>query len=165
MQVVIENAGAQKGYLLLESNNKENPNNWHIMAGGSVDKDTATTFNMPLANNDLLPESVVNYVIRTKENLVIYDIQKENLFSRDPIVAQLALNSVLCLPILNQGQLIGIIYLENSLNSGVFNEQRVEFLKLLSGQIAVSLQNALTYENLEQKVKNARLKLSKKNKK
>jgi signal transduction histidine kinase len=156
MQVVIENAGAQNGYLLLKSHN-----NWHIMAGGNVDKNTATAFDMPLANNHLLPESVVNYVIRTKENLVVYDIQEENLFSRDPIVAKLALNSVLCLPILNQGQLIGIIYLENSLNSGVFNEQRVEFLKLLSGQIAVSLQNALTYENLEQKVKERTLEIEK----
>lgn len=147
MEVVIENAGAQRGYLLLATNN------WRIMAGGSIDKDTTKIFDIPLINNDLLPESVVNYVVRTQENLVIYDIQKESLFSRDPIVVNQALNSVMCLPILNQGQLIGIIYLENSLNSGVFNEQRVQFLKLLSGQIAVSLQNALLYENLEQKVK------------
>jgi histidine kinase len=147
MLVVIENAGAQNGYILLQSKNT-----WHIMAGGSNIGDKSDTYDIPLLDNELLPESVVNYVIRTKENLVIFDIQKESLFSMDPMVIKLGLNSVLCFPILNQNILIGVLYLENSLNSGVFDEKRVEFLKLISGQIAVSLQNALIYQNLEQKV-------------
>lgn len=148
MKVVIENAGAQKGYLLLTKGKT-----WHIMAGGSVDNIDQYQAKGPLIGNSYLPESIVNYVIRTNTYLVIYNVKDDPLFARDPIVNQENLNSILCLPIQYQGTLIGILYLENSLNSGVFTDQRVEFLKLLSGQIAVSLQNALNYENLEQKVK------------
>jgi histidine kinase len=148
MHVVIENAGAQKGYLLLERQQI-----WTIVANKNhLDDRTEVLCSIPLKNNSFIPESVVHYVLRTQEHLVIDAIQKDPIFQNDPLVMARPLNSVLSLPILNQGKLIGLLYLENNLNTGVFTEQRVQFLKLLSGQIAVSLENALLFENLEAQV-------------
>jgi predicted ATPase/class 3 adenylate cyclase len=157
MKIVIENAGAQNGYFLLEQSDT-----WKIMVGRNINDNDGKPFQIVnLIGNQLLPENVVNYVIRTKQDLVFYDIQKETVFSRDPVSIKLKLNSVLCIPILNQGKLIGILYLENSLNSGVFTDERVRLIKLLSGQIAVSLKNAMIYEDLEQKVKERTIEIEK----
>lgn len=76
----------------------------------------------------------------------------DSQFGRDPAVQQRKLRSVLCLPLLNQGKLSGVIYLENNLTDGAFTQQHVGLLKLLSGQIAISIDNAVLYDNLEEKV-------------
>jgi predicted ATPase/class 3 adenylate cyclase/predicted metal-dependent HD superfamily phosphohydrolase len=159
MSVVIENAGAQIGYLII---NKDG--NWVIAGTGSVnDKEENISADVPLQKNKIVPESVVNYVTRTREDLVIENISADNIFSDDPVVQDKKNLSVLCIPILNQRKLTGILYLENNLYTGVFTKERVEFLKLLSGQIAVSLDNALIYQSLEEKVKERTIELEKQN--
>ncbi len=147
MQILIENAGAQNGYLIINRQNS-----WFIETRGLVTNTIDAAFEeaVPLENNTMIPESIVNYVIRTMENLVLDDVPKDQRFSTDALATKSI--SVLCIPIINQGRLIAILYAENKLHSGVFTQQRIQFLKLLSGQIAVSLQNALLYESLEQKV-------------
>lgn len=159
MHVVVENAGAQNGYLIIERNGQ-----WQLEAKGSVEEEkepknateSAVTSHepasAPLHGNELVPESVIQYVARTREDLVIGDIQQDTRFSSDPVAQKNNPRSVLCLPVINQGKIIGILYLENKLSTGVFTEQRVQIMKLLSGQVAVSLENALQYERLEQKV-------------
>ncbi len=149
MGVVVENAGAQNGYLVIPK-----ANNWTIEGKGSL-KEIFEYQNLQVSLNDnqYLPESVIKYVIRTKENLVIDDIQNDLRFANDQVLEAQKTISVLCLPILSQGKLSAVIYLDNTLHSGVFTEERVEFLKLLSGQIAVSLENSRFYQDLEQKVK------------
>ena len=148
MHVMVENAGAQNGFCLIEREG-----NWLIEARGSVDSaDEKSWVKAPLKGNRHIPETVTQYVVRTREDLVLHDIQVDGRFSADPVVKEKKLHSVLCLPVLHQGNLIGMLYAENNLNSGVFTEQRVQFLKLLSGQVAVSLENALQYEQLEQKI-------------
>ena len=147
MHVVVENAGAQTGYLVIEREGR-----WHIEAEGKVDKEGIIHEETRMPGSVLVPESLLQYVVHTREDLVINDIQQDNRFSADPVVQQRKPRSVLCLPVINQGKIIGILYAENNLNAGVFTEQRVQFLKLLSGQVAVSLENALQYEHLEQKV-------------
>ncbi|MCE7922961.1 MAG: GAF domain-containing protein [Haliscomenobacteraceae bacterium CHB4] len=153
MHVVVENAGAQFGYLVIEREGQ-----WLIETSGSVENITqiekAPLFNaVPLNGSSLVPESVIQYVARTREDLVINDMQQDNRFAGDPVVLQKKTRSALCLPVINQGKIIGILYAENNLNAGVFTGLRVQFMKLLSGQVAVSLENALQYERLEQKVK------------
>ncbi|RIW18261.1 GAF domain-containing protein [Algoriphagus lacus] len=149
MGVVIENAGAQNGYLIIPKGTS-----WVIEGMGSLKEEFEyQTLQVPLEKNKFLPESVINYVIRTKENLVIDDIQHDLRFANDQILEEQKTSSVLCLPILNQGKISAVIYLDNTLYSGVFSVERVEFLKLLSGQIAVSLENSIFYQDLEQKVK------------
>lgn len=148
MHVVVENAGAQNGYLIIERDGQ-----WRIEAKGAVEETEET--GMPstlLQDNQLVPESLVQYVVRTREDLVVSDIQQDIRFASDPVVRQKQTRSALCLPVINQGEIIGILYAENNLSAGVFTEQRVQFMKLLSGQVAVSLENALQYERLEQKV-------------
>ena len=149
MGVVIENAGAQNGYLVIP----KGPG-WVIEGMGSLrDKFEYRTLQVALDKNPFLPESVIKYVIRTKENLVIDDIQLDLRFANDQFLEEQKTASVLCLPILNQGKISAVIYLDNTLHASVFSVERVEFLKLLSGQITVSLENSMFYQNLEQKVK------------
>jgi len=148
MHVVVENAGAQNGYLVIERDGQ-----WRIEAKGSAEEGEES--GMPstlLQDNKFVPESVVQYVVRTREDLVVNDIQQDIRFAGDRVVRQKQTRSALCLPVINQGEIIGILYAENNLSAGVFTEERVQFMKLLSGQVAVSLENALQYERLEQKV-------------
>ncbi len=148
MNVVVENAGAESGFFVIERDGQ-----WQIEAHGSVENVEEGTWPViPLAANSFVPESLVQFVARTREDLVIPDVQQDDRFSADPIVQQKQIRSLICLPVINQGNLIGMLYAENNLSSGVFTGQRVQFLKLLSGQVAVSLENALQYERLEQKV-------------
>ncbi len=149
MGVVIENAGAQNGYLVIPKGA-----NWMIEGKGSLKEEFEyQTLQVSLDKNPYLPESVIKYVIRTKENLVLDDIQLDLRFAKDHLLEEQKTASVLCLPILNQGKISAVIYLDNTLHTGVFSVERVEFLKLLSGQIAVSLENSMFYQDLEQKVK------------
>lgn len=148
MKVAVENAGAQKGHLVVQRDDR-----WVIVSSGAtaLQADGAGQ-NISLDDNKLVPVSVVNYVIRTGEVLVIDDVRFDQRFANDPVVVHNNLSSVLCLPIKNQGRLMGVLYMENNLHANVFNEHRVEFLQLLGGQLGVSLENAFLFENLEQKV-------------
>jgi signal transduction histidine kinase len=149
MNVVVENAGAQRGYLVIERDGR-----WRIEAAGQADEseNLDVILPTPLQGCSAVAESVIQYVIRTREDLVLGDVRRDSRFANDPVVQRKQLQSVLCLPVVNQGKIIGILYAENNLTAGVFTDQRVQFMKLLSGQVAVSLENALQYERLEQKV-------------
>ncbi len=147
MKVAVENAGAQQGQLILSRNNQ-----WVIFETITDPDGQELELLIPLENNNSTPVSVINYVIRTEEVLVLNDIKLDHRFSTDPLVEKNKICSVLCVPIKNQGKLLGILYMENNLQSAVFNEQRVEFLLLLGGQLGVSLENAFIFENLELKV-------------
>ncbi|MBL8020079.1 MAG: AAA family ATPase [Leptospirales bacterium] len=96
------------------------------------------------------PMSVIRHVMRTRENVVIGDASKEELFEIG--ADERPVRSVLCTPVLLKGRIAGIIYLENDLATGVFNEERLEILSVLSAQFAVSLENSNLYTNLESRV-------------
>jgi predicted ATPase/signal transduction histidine kinase/tRNA A-37 threonylcarbamoyl transferase component Bud32/ActR/RegA family two-component response regulator len=148
MQIVIENAGAEKGFLLLPQQE-----NWFIEAEGYVDKTTVTVLqSLPIANSELVPINLIQYVIRTKEALVLSDATTETTYQREAYIVKHQPKSIVCLPLLNQAQLIGILYLENNLTEAAFTPERLEILKLLSSQLAISIENSLLYNNLEQKV-------------
>jgi len=90
----------------------------------------------------------VRYVIRTQENVVIDDASSGNPFSNDPYIGQHGARSVLCLPLINQAKLIGVLYLENNLTSHVFTPDRTVVLKVLASQAAISLENTRLYRDL-----------------
>ncbi|RCJ30330.1 guanylate cyclase [Nostoc punctiforme NIES-2108] len=155
MQIAIENAGAQKGLLILE---KEG--NWVIEAEGIMDSDDVHILqSIPIDSVDvdrqipLLSISIINYVARIQESLVLNDAAHEGQFIRDPYIVATQPKSVLCTPLLNQGKLNGILYLENNLTTGAFTPDRLEILKLLSSQAAISLQNAQLYVALHENEK------------
>ncbi len=152
MKIAIENAGAEKGFLILE---KEG--NWVIEAEGIMDFDEVHILqSIPIDSIavdhqlPLLSVSIINYVTRTQENLVLDDAAHEGQFIRDPYIVATQPKSILCTPLLNQGKLSGILYLENNLTTGAFTPDRLEVLKLLSSQAAISLQNAQLYVALRE---------------
>ncbi|CBN54895.1 MULTISPECIES: trifunctional serine/threonine-protein kinase/ATP-binding protein/sensor histidine kinase [Kamptonema] len=152
MKIAIENAGAEKGFLILEK-----AGNWAIEAEGSVKKDEVSVLrSLPLnakADSEEIPKlasAIANYVIRTQENVVLNNATQEGQFTRDPYIAATQPKSILCTPLVHQGKLTGILYLENNLTEGAFTTDRLELLKLLSAQIAISIENAQLYNNLQE---------------
>jgi len=148
MHLVIENAGAEKGFLLLPQQD-----NWFIEAKGHIDSDeVAVLQSLDIETSEQIPVKIIHYVARTQESVILHNATQEGNFTKFPYIVKHCPKSVLCAPLINQGQLTGILYLENNLTTGAFTPERLEVLNLLSSQIAISIENSLLYNNLEQKV-------------
>jgi len=92
-----------------------------------------------------LPESLVRYILRTGETVVLDDASSQNSFSADPYIVQRRARSILCLPMINQGRFVGILYFENNLTPQVYTPDRLTVLKVLATQAAISLENIGLY--------------------
>ncbi|MBO3461718.1 AAA family ATPase [Aetokthonos hydrillicola Thurmond2011] len=158
MNIVIENAGAQKGYLILDAQKQpgEQEDHWVIKAEGTVDCDATTTLQPiaidavdPKSQIPLLSAAIVNYVAHTRENVVLDDATNKGQFTRDRYIIATQPKSILCTPLIHKGKLNGILYLENNLTTKAFTRDRVEVLKILSAQAAISIENSRLYEQLE----------------
>ena len=138
MKIVVENAGAERGYLILEQDE-----NLQIEAEGGVDlSEPKILQSIPVSGNDSVPSAIIQYVQRTLESVVLGDAASEGRFTKSPYVVNNKPKSVLCTPITKQGKLVGILYLENNLTTNAFTPDRVEILNILSAQAAISLENA-----------------------
>ncbi|MBE9180174.1 PAS domain S-box protein [Oculatella sp. LEGE 06141] len=149
MQTLIENAGAQTGCLILE-----NSGDWSIEAVCELNTDenacaTQVLQSIPIA--DQLPESIIQYVIRTLKPVTLNDATREGAFINELYIQQNQPQSVFCLPLLNQAKLVGVLYLENRLAAGVFTPERSQVLQLLSTQAAIAIENANLYSELQAK--------------
>src|SRR5262249_37842432 len=98
-----------------------------------------------------LPQSVLQYVLRTRESVLLWDAAAEGAFVGDEYVQRHRARSVLCMPLLKQSRLVGIVYLENNLSSGVFTPSRMALLELLASDAAISLENARLYRDLQER--------------
>lgn len=147
MQSMITHAGAEKCILLLLDEE-----NW-LLSLQSIGTEPTILQSMPVQTDKLMPQSVVQYVTRTSETLVLDDASRETHFTSDSYIVKYRPKSILCMPICQQGQLIGILYLENKLMAQAFTYDRLEILNLLTSQAAISLQNAQLYATMEKKVK------------
>jgi PAS domain S-box-containing protein len=98
-----------------------------------------------------VPESIINYVVRTQEIVILDDAANQNPFSADWYIRQHHARSILCLPLIKQTRLIGVLYLENNLAPHVFTPTRIALLKLLASQAAICLENTLLYRDLEER--------------
>ncbi|MCT7982647.1 AAA family ATPase [Laspinema sp. A4] len=144
MKIVMENAGAETISLILETNNK-----LYIEATGTThESEVIIGQHIPVENSSRLPLTIINYVARTQESVVIKEAIAEERFIHDPYIIEYQPQSILCAPIVHQGKLIGILYLENNITTGAFTPDRLEVLKLLSSQAAISIDNARLYTNL-----------------
>jgi len=146
---VLENAGAQKGFLILKRKGK-----LFVEAQGSVNNEEISVM-QSLAVEDaqqLLPVSMLYYVERSLSPLVLDNAKQSVNFSQDKYILQSTPISVLCYPILHQGHLTGLLYLENNLTQGAFTNERLELLNLLTAQAAISIKNSSLYTHLEDKV-------------
>ena len=150
MKILIENAGAQKGFLILETKGK-----LRIEASGEVDSGKITVLqSIPIDSVEgynqapLLSSTLINYVARTQESVVLNDATREGQFINDSYIKTHQSKSVLCSPLINRGKLSGIVYLENNLTTGAFTPKRIEMLSMLSAQAAISIENARLYSNM-----------------
>ncbi|OUL31222.1 serine/threonine protein kinase [Nostoc sp. T09] len=148
MEVVMENAGASKCVLILSEANNLDLTVTAVSSGSTFGATHTEFLSIPLESSDRVPISLINYVKRTQEILVIDDIKAQASFAVDSYITREEPKSVLCIPMLNQGKLLGLIYLENNLTTGAFTRDRLELLKLLTIQAAISLENAILYNNL-----------------
>ncbi|HEY9851876.1 MAG TPA: AAA family ATPase [Leptolyngbyaceae cyanobacterium] len=143
MSVAIENAGASKGALILLEEDKA------IVASLCLSGQACDLLFRPIDECNNVPASPLNYVWRTSEILLINNAVNDPNFTADPYINQHQPKSILCTPIEKQGKAIAILYLENNLTSEAFTPDRLEILKILSSQAAISIENARLYSNLE----------------
>jgi transcriptional regulator with GAF, ATPase, and Fis domain len=144
MRTAIEQAGAERGLLIL-SDGEPRIEAEAISGSGRIE---VSTRRAAIGTFDL-PQTVLQYVIRTQEHVLIDDASADIVYSRDEYVRRNHSRSVLCLPILKHAKLGGALYLENDLTSGVFTSNRVALLQLLASQAAISLENAALYTDLQ----------------
>ena len=147
MSTAIEQAGAERGLLILLEGIEH-----HIAAEAATSGDSVVVRlpGMPAANT-AVPDSKVHYVARTHESVILDDASAQHPFSADAYFQQQPARSILCLPLINQAKLIGLLYLENNLAPHIFTPTRLTVLKLLASQAAISLENTRLYRDLEER--------------
>jgi PAS domain S-box-containing protein len=147
MRTAIEHAGAQRGLLIAPRGTEQ-----RIAAEATTRGDTVFVLlrDEPMAAA-ALPESIVHYVVRTREAVILDDASAETPFAADAYLHQHQARSILCLPLINQSRLIGVLYLENNLAPHVFTPTRLAVLKLLASQAAISLENTRLYSDLQER--------------
>lgn len=168
LHIVVENAGAQKGLFILErqgqlfieaqtqveealvdpsADETTPPANTEEIIFQSIALDSLSDDD---PNNTLLPVAMVNYVVRTQADMVLNDATHNGIFTSNPYIMRCQTKSVLCTPLINKNVLKGVIFLENSLITNAFTTEHLNILRLLSTQMAISIENALFYAELEQ---------------
>ncbi len=145
MRIAVEHAGAERGLLILLKGDEPRLEADAATGHGIVEVVVRQTVITPLD----LPQSALQYVIRTREQVVLDDASVRNLYSEDEYVRQKHPRSILCLPIVKQTKLVGAFYLENNLTPRAFTSDRVALLEMLASQAAISLENAKLYSDLQ----------------
>jgi PAS domain S-box-containing protein len=145
MRAAIEQAGADRALLIAVQGEELRTSADAAVRGDDV---TVQVREHPARDAVALPESLIRYSIRARDPVILDDAMSESPFSTDPYIVRYHVRSVLCLPLINQGKLIGILYLENNLTPHVFTPDRVTVLKVLASQAAISLENTGLYRDL-----------------
>jgi PAS domain S-box-containing protein len=147
MRIAIEHAGAARGLLILARGDE-----YRIEAEATTSRDALTVgLRRASATAADLPESVLHYVVRTQGSLLLHDASGENPFAADEYIQRHRARSILCLPLLKQARLAGVLYLENNLTVGVFTPARTAVLTLLASEAASSLENIRLYGELQER--------------
>lgn len=143
LRIVIETAGAQRAVLILEQNQ-----NWIIEAEYSTILGKISRPLVPYKDkSDEIAITIIQFVIRTKKEVVLDDASNQNLFVNDPYITHKKPQSLLCFPLQHQAKLVGVLYLENNLTTKAFTPSRASVLKHLTTQIATSIENSLLYSH------------------
>ena len=149
MRTAMVQAGAERALLIMPSGQES-----RIEAEATTSGDTVTVRLVDEAVTErVLPESVLHYVLRTREIVILDDAAAQSPFGVDSYIRQRHARSILCLPLLNQAKLIGVLYLENNLTPRVFAPARISVLKLLASQAAIALENAHLYRDVAEREK------------
>ena len=146
LRIVVTNAGAEQGYLILNRDGR-------LLLEAQIGTDQTPegkSSSTPLETSEGIARSIVNYVARTREQVLLADALRDARFAQDPYIVAHNPKSVLCLPLLHQGRLTGVLYLENNEVRGAFTQERIELLRLLCSQAASAVENALLYTRVQQ---------------
>jgi PAS domain S-box-containing protein len=147
LRTAVAQAGAERGLLIVTHGAEP-----RIEAEATTGGDTvAVQLRDQPVTSAVLPESVLHYVVRTRESVILDDASAQSPFAADPYLRQRQARSVLCVPLVKQSKLIGVLYLENNLASHVFTPARISVLELLASQAAISLENAHLYNDLQER--------------
>jgi class 3 adenylate cyclase len=149
MRITLENAGAQRMLMVLARGNDL------VVAAERRSGEDAELLESetPFEKFDAVAKTVVRYEAHAHQPVVLDNACATGAYTHDPYVQEHKIRSLLCAPLMQQGKLTGVIYLENNLATGAFTQERIALLHLLSGQMATSIENAFLYDNLEEKVK------------
>jgi PAS domain S-box-containing protein len=142
MTIAVQNAGADRGLLILPQEN-----DYRIEAEARADGEQVV-LHYGAAAGRAVPEAIIRYVMRTRESTILDDASKPNMFSDDHYLRKRQSKSILCLPLVKQQQLTGILLLENTLTSHAFTADRMAVLELIAAQAAISLENSRLYGDL-----------------
>lgn len=149
VDVVMENAGAEKCKIFIKERDE-----LVLEAEADINKNKNSKIGKRYTEVKAeSAESIINYVFRSGESVVIGDASNDKGYFEDEYIKKFNPKSILCIPIIVQNKTIGIIYFENNLTTGAFMPERVEILKIIASQSAISLENIRMYEKLEEKVK------------
>ncbi|KAF3890940.1 MULTISPECIES: trifunctional serine/threonine-protein kinase/ATP-binding protein/sensor histidine kinase [Nostocales] len=142
LKIVIENAGADKCVLMLLRDDR-------LLVKGLISQGTQPVVlqRLPIEDSQDVPQKLIYKVKHSKQTVVLLDAKADPTLANDPYIVRQQPHSILCSPILHQGKLMGILYLENNLATGAFTSDRMELLNLLCAQAAISLENARLYES------------------
>ncbi|MDZ7991410.1 MAG: AAA family ATPase [Nostoc sp. EfeVER01] len=148
--IILENSGAKKAVLILPQDDT-----WQVRAITSINHDQIQTILEPQSLNTCqeIPAKIINYVKNTQQTVVIDNCKTDTIGLIGEYMHRIQPQSVLCTPILNQGRLVGILYLENQLTQGVFTSDRLSLVNFLCTQAAISLENAQLYNHLQEREK------------
>lgn len=143
MRIMLHNAGAEYGAVIFDDEGKWTIEAWGTSADIRIES-------VPLGEeSEIVPAPIVGYAARTQEVIVLHDASNEGMFVRNTYVRNKGLKSVLCLPIIHQNQLTCVLYMENKLSRSIFTPQRLDILKLLGSQCAISIKNAKLYTGIQ----------------
>ena len=147
IKLLTNNAGAQEGYLLLK-----NENEFLIEAEYNLEKENCAMIlkSESYKESNKLSESIVNYVIKTKENVILNNTENNNMFVNDCYIKMKKPKAILCTPIIYKNKLMGVIYLQNNITCNVFDEAKIKIIKLLGTQAAISIENAFMYKKIKE---------------
>jgi PAS domain S-box-containing protein len=147
LRIAVEHAGAERGLLILFLGDEP-----RIAAEATTGRGQfEVTLRDAAPTPAELPEAVLHTVTRTRQSVILDDALAQDPFSADDYIRQKHARSVLCLPLVKQAKLIGVLYLENNLASHVFTPARISVLELLASQAAISLENARLYSDLQER--------------
>ena len=150
-KIILENSGAKKSALVLPENAI-----WQVKAITSINQENSPFSTQTILDSQSIdtcediPRKIINYVKNTQETIVIDNCQTDIPGVIGEYMLEHQPQSILCMPITNQGHLVAILYLENKLTSGVFTQERLQVINLLSSQAAISLENARLYQQAQQ---------------
>jgi PAS domain S-box-containing protein len=147
MRIALEYAGAERVALIMLERHEPQV----TAEAATTGDDIAVSLGTAHLSERSIPESIVRYVTRTQDVVILQDAAAQGRFQDDPAIRRRDMKSLMCLPLANQGKLVGVLHLENNLSAGIFTPDRVTILKMVASQAAVSLENMRLYRDLRQR--------------